>query len=65
MLRNVVLFKGSFFRSLAMEILKKNGEVLEEWQLRVVNDHRDLQEDDWHLVVEHTLKLRYTTRRLL
>ncbi|CAK9111879.1 unnamed protein product, partial [Durusdinium trenchii] len=44
---NVVLFKGSFFRSLAMEILKKNGEVLEEWQLRVVNDHRDLQEDDW------------------
>ncbi|CAK9046925.1 unnamed protein product [Durusdinium trenchii] len=44
---SLVPLKGSFFKDLAMQLMKKQGEATEGWQLRVVSNYRDVGEDQW------------------
>ncbi|CAK9040292.1 unnamed protein product [Durusdinium trenchii] len=44
---NLVLLRGSFFKDLARQLIQRNGEEAAEWQLRAVNNYRDLEGDDW------------------
>ncbi|CAK9046931.1 unnamed protein product [Durusdinium trenchii] len=44
---NLVLLRGSFFKGLARQLIQRNGEEAAEWQVRVVNNYRDLEDHDW------------------
>eukprot|EP00913_Durusdinium_trenchii_P023205 g21784.t1 len=44
---SLVPLKGSFFKGLAMQLMEKQGETTERWQLRVVSNYRDVNEDQW------------------
>lgn len=46
---SLVPLKGSFFKGLAMQLMEKQGETTERWQLRVVSNYRDVNEDQWCL----------------
>ena len=48
---NLVLLRGSFFKDLARQLIQRNGEEAAEWQLRAVNNYRDLEGDDWCLAL--------------
>ena len=48
-----MLFCGSVFRLIAKQLLEQDGvEVTEDWQVRVVNNYCDLNDDDWCLVCQ-------------
>ena len=52
-----MLFCGSFFRLITKQLLEQDGvEVSEDWQVRVVNNYCDLNDDDWCLVRETASK---------
>ncbi|CAK9040959.1 unnamed protein product [Durusdinium trenchii] len=44
---NLVPLRGSFFKGLARQLIQRNGEEAAEWQVRVVNNYRDLEDHDW------------------
>lgn len=52
---SLVPLKGSFFKDLAMQLMKKQGEATEGWQLRVVSNYRDVGEDQWCLTLLKSL----------
>ena len=49
---NLVLLRGSFFKGLARQLIQRNGEEAAEWQVRVVNNYRDLEDHDWCLALK-------------
>ena len=49
---NLVPLRGSFFKGLARQLIQRNGEEAAEWQVRVVNNYRDLEDHDWCLTLK-------------